>query len=467
METAVKTKSGKKTVQSFGRFLSGMIMPNIGALLAWGLLTTLFIPTGWLPNAALATVVGPMLRFLIPLLIAYTAGKQVGGLRGGLMGAIATFGVIMGTETTMILGAMLMGPLAGWLIKVFDRAIEGKIRAGFEMLVDTFSIGIFGLILAIFGFWVVGPFVAAITAVLTAGANWINNAHALPAISLFVEPAKILFLNNAINHGIMDPIGIQQAAEFGKSIMFLVETNPGPGLGVLLAYWMFGKGEAKATAPGAVIIHFLGGIHEIYFPYVMMNPILLLSVIGGGAAGLFVESILGAGLVAPPSPGSIFSLMAMCPKGGWLPVLLGVLVATGVSFVISMPFVRKRDLSAEDLTAAIAQTRELKAESKGRTVAPAALRTIPGMIAFACDAGMGSSAMGATTLKKKLNQAGIDLPVKHYAIEDIPKETTIVVTQASLAERARAKAPQATLYTINNFMNAGEYDKLIASLKEQ
>lgn len=466
METAVRAKSGKKTVQKIGRFLSGMIMPNIGALLAWGLITTLFIPAGWFPNEKLATMVGPMLRYIIPLLVGYTAGKQVAGMRGAIMGAIATAGVILGTETPMIMGAMLIGPFAGWIIKVFDRAVEGKVAAGFEMLVDNFSVGIFGMILALFGFLVVGPFVAAITAILTAGANWINNAHLLPGISLFVEPAKILFLNNAINHGIMDPIGVQQVAEFGKSIMFLVETNPGPGLGVLLAYWLFGRGEAKATAPGAVIIHFLGGIHEIYFPFVMMNPILLLSVIAGGASGLLVESILGAGLSGPPAPGSFIAVMAMCPKGGWLPVLLGVLVAAAVSFVVAMPFVRKRDISAEDLTDAIAQTKAMKAESKGQTVTPTALKTLSGLIAFACDAGMGSSAMGATTLKKRLNQAGLDMPVKHYAIEDIPSEATIVVTQTTLAERASAKAPHAKLFTINNFMNAGEYDKLIATLKQ-
>ena len=466
METAVKAKGGKKTVQKVGRFLSGMIMPNIGVLLAWGLITTLFIPAGWLPNASLATMVGPMLRYIIPLLVGYTAGKQVWGVRGAVIAAIATAGVILGTETPMILGAMLIGPFAGWIIKVFDKAVEGKIAAGFEMLVDNFSIGIIGMILALFGFLVVGPFVAAITAMLTAGANWINNAHLLPGISLFVEPAKILFLNNAINHGIMDPIGVQQVAQFGKSIMFLVETNPGPGLGVLLAYWLFGRGEAKATAPGAVIIHFLGGIHEIYFPFVMMNPILLLAVIAGGASGLLVESILGAGLAGPPAPGSIFAIIAMCPKGGWFPVLLGVLVAAAVSFVVAMPFVRKKDLAAEDLTDAIAQTKALKAESKGQA-APSALKSLPGLIAFACDAGMGSSAMGATTLKKRLNQAGLDMPVKHYAIEDIPREATIVVTQATLAERAAAKAPQAQLFTINNFMNVGEYDKLVASLKQK
>ncbi|HWR23602.1 MAG TPA: PTS mannitol transporter subunit IICB [Feifaniaceae bacterium] len=465
METAVKTKSGKQTVQKVGRFMSGMIMPNIGAFIAWGFLTTLFIPAGWLPHEGFATMVGPMLRFLIPLLVGYTGGKMVGGMRGGVAGAVATMGVIVGTEVTMIMGAMLIGPLAGWCVKVFDRAVEGKIRAGFEMLVDNFGLGLIAMLLALLGYVAIGPIVQGITAFLTAGATFINDIHVLPGISLFVEPGKVLFLNNAINHGIMGPIGAEQVKEFGKSIMYLVETNPGPGLGVLLACWLFGKGNVKASAPGAVIIHFLGGIHEIYFPYILANPALLLSVIAGGASGLTIFSLFNAGLNATPAPGSIFMLIAMSPRSDIFIVLLGVLVSAAVSMLVSIPFVKRQ--KADDLEGAAEQVGVLKAQSKGTAPAPAALRTVSGLIAFACDAGMGSSAMGATTLKKKLRDAGIDMPVKHYAIEDIPNAATVVVTQASLSARAHEKAPQAKLYAINNFMNATEYDKLIAELKDQ
>lgn len=463
METAVKTKSGKQTVQKIGRFMSGMIMPNIGAFIAWGFITSLFIPAGLIPNEGFASMVGPILRFLLPILVGYTGGKMVGGLRGAIAGAVATMGVIVGTEVTMIMGAMLIGPLAGWAIKQFDRAVEGKIRAGFEMLVNNFGLGILAMLLALLGYLVIGPIVQAITAVLTAGATFINNIHALPGLSLFVEPAKVLFLNNAINHGIMGPIGAEQVKEFGKSVMYLVEANPGPGLGVLMACWLFGKGNVKASAPGAVAIHFLGGIHEIYFPYILANPALLLSVIAGGASGLGVFSLLNAGLNGPPAPGSIIMVIIMSPISDLLKVLLGVLVSAAVAMLVAIPFVKRQ--KDDDLEAATEQVKSMKAESKG--TAPAALRTVSGMIAFACDAGMGSSAMGATTLKKKLKDAGIDMPVKHYAIEDIPTGATIVVTQASLSDRAREKAPQARLYSINNFMNATEYDALIAELKAQ
>lgn len=451
----------KATVQRIGRSLSGMVMPNIGAFVAWGLITALFISTGWLPNEKLATLVSPMLTYLLPLLIAYTAGKNIAGLRGSVIACIASIGVIVGTDIPMFLGVMIFAPLAAWLIKQFDKLIDGKVKAGFEMLVDNFSLGIIGTLLAIVGYYLVGPFVAAITAFLTAGATWIYNAKLLPLISIFVEPAKVLFLNNAINHGIMGPIGIQQAAETGKSIMFLIETNPGPGMGIILAYWLFGKGQAKSTAPGAAIIHFLGGIHEIYFPYVLMNPALLLAVIGGGAVGVLTNVITGAGLVATPSPGSIFALMAMAPKGDTFWVLLSVLTSCAVSFAIGSVFVKsnaKRQTDDGSLAYAQQQMKSMKAQSKGT------LKPLAAKIVFACDAGMGSSAMGATTLRKQINNAGYDTKVLHSSIEDIPDDAEYVLTQSSLADRARAKAPNAKVFTIDNFMNAQEYNAFIEEL---
>ncbi|VBB09191.1 phosphotransferase system eiic, partial [Lucifera butyrica] len=272
------TGGTQEKIQRFGRFLSGMVMPNIGAFIAWGLITALFIPTGWVPNAYLSKLVGPMIIYLLPLLIGYTGGKLVGGTRGGVLGAIATMGVVVGVSIPMFMGAMIMGPLGGWVIKKFDAAAEGKIPAGFEMLVNNFSAGIIGALLALLAYTGVEPVVLALNNILKSGVESIVAAGLLPLASIFIEPGKILFLNNAINHGILSPIGVQQAKEVGKSIFFLLEPNPGPGLGILLAYWVFSKGMIKQSAPGAIIIHFLGGIHEIYFPYVLMNPLLILAV---------------------------------------------------------------------------------------------------------------------------------------------------------------------------------------------
>ena len=328
--------SMKVRVQKFGNFLSSMVLPNIGAFIAWGLITALFIPTGFFPNERLGTMVGPMITYLLPLLIGYTGGRLIYEQRGGVVAAIATMGVIVGApDTPMFLGAMIVGPLGAFVIKKFDQLIEGKIKTGFEMLVNNFSAGLIGFALALVGFQAIGPVVDRLTQAMAAGVETILNAQLIPLTNIFIEPAKILFLNNAINHGILTPLGTEQVSETGRSILFLLEANPGPGLGVLLAFTLFGKGSAKSTAPGAMIIHFLGGIHEIYFPYVMMKPLLFLAVISGGVSGSFVFQLLGAGLRAPASPGSIIAILAMTPMGSYLPVILGVVAGAAASFAVA------------------------------------------------------------------------------------------------------------------------------------
>ncbi len=335
----MQEKSGFRVkVQRFGSYLSGMIMPNIGAFIAWGLITALFIPSGYLPNEQLASLVGPMINYLLPLLIGYTGGKLVYDHRGGVLGATATIGVIVGSDIPMFLGAMIMGPLGGYLIKKIDQLFKDRIKSGFEMLVNNFTAGILGAILVAIAFYAIGPVVLGLNKALAAGVDIIVNAHLLPLASIFIEPAKVLFLNNAINQGILGPLGVEQAAKTGQSVLFLLETNPGPGLGVLLAYMFFGRGNAKQSAPGAIVIQFLGGIHEIYFPYILMKPKLILAVIAGGASGVLTFTLLNAGLKAVPSPGSIIALMLMSPKGGHLAVLAGVVVATVVSFLVASVF---------------------------------------------------------------------------------------------------------------------------------
>ncbi|ERK31470.1 PTS mannitol transporter subunit IICB [Clostridium intestinale] len=453
-------RSSQEKLQKFGRFLSGMIMPNIGALLAWGIITALFIPAGWIPNAKISELVTPTAHYLIPLLIGFTGGKKIGGLRGGVLGAIGTMGIIAGApDIHQFMGSMIMGPLGGYIIKKFDESVKGKVPAGFEMLVDNFSLGIIGTLFMIFGLLGIGPVVATIVTVMKGGVQSVVSAGLLPLVSLFIEPAKILFLNNAINHGILDTLGAQQVAEVGKSIMLLLETNPGPGLGVLLAVWLFGKGAAKESAPGAVIIHFLGGIHEIYFPFILMKPILLLATIAGGVSGVFTFTMLDAGLAGPAAPGSIFALMAMSPKGGLIPVLAGVFVSTAISFVVASFFV-KRDKSSVD-EADLKEAKAKMQELKGKTSKKINVKNI----IFACDAGMGSSAMGATTLKNKLKQAGVNVEVIHCPVDEIPENAEIVITHESLTKRAKSKAPNAEHISITNFISDPVYEALVNRFK--
>ncbi|MGL6356261.1 PTS mannitol transporter subunit IICBA [Aeromonas veronii] len=459
----------KVKIQNFGRFLSNMVMPNIGAFIAWGFITALFIPTGWLPNETLAKLVGPMITYLLPLLIGYTGGKLMGGERGGVVGAITTMGVIVGTDIPMFMGAMMVGPLGGWAIKRFDKAMDGRVKSGFEMLVNNFSAGLIGMLLAILAFFVIGPFVKVLSGLLAGGVGFLVDNHMLPLTSIFVEPAKILFLNNAINHGIFSPLGIQQATEHGSSIFFLIEANPGPGMGVLLAYMVFGRGAAKQSAAGASIIHFFGGIHEIYFPYVLMNPRLILAVIAGGMTGVFTLTLFNAGLVSPASPGSIFAVLLMTPKASLIGVALSIISATLVSFLVAAVFVRAQQPEADEADALGEATRKMKAMKGGKSETAAAKK--PGgelmavrNIVVACDAGMGSSAMGAGMLRKRVQAAGLDISVTNRAIDQLDDQVDWVITHKDLTERARRHAPNAHHISLTNFLDNGLYQELVQSL---
>ncbi|MDJ0337736.1 PTS mannitol transporter subunit IICB [Cryobacterium sp. PH31-O1] len=493
-------------VQRFGTFLSGMVMPNIPAFIAWGLITALFIPTGWAPNGILggfgdmnavgwqgaATslgtaedgttfpqyvgLVGPMITYLLPLLIANMGGRMIYDTRGGVIATIATMGVIVGSTIPMFIGAMIMGPLSAWLLKKVDAIWDGKIKAGFEMLVNNFSAGILGAILAIAAFFGIAPVVTGISSVLETAVDWLVANNLLPLASILIEPGKVLFLNNAINHGVLTPLGVQQVEQNGKSLLFLLEANPGPGLGILLAYSFFGLGIAKASAPGAIIIQFLGGIHEIYFPYVLMKPIIILAAIGGGMTGVAINVAFQTGLRAPASPGSIFAVLFQTAPDSYVGVILSVIGAAGVSFLIAAVILRasrKGDLAAGstgDLGAAVAQTEAYKGKSSSVLGGLAGQTDAAGVgagrplrnIVFACDAGMGSSAMGASVLRNKIKKAGIEgVTVVNKAIANLDGTADLVITHQDLTDRARTKSPNSVHISVENFMNSPKYDEVV------
>ena len=456
----------KSKIQSFGKFLSAMVMPNIGALIAFGFLAALFIDTGWIPNEGFNSLVSPMLTYLIPILIASTGGRMIGGDRGRVVGAIAVIGAIMSnTSITMLMAAMVMGPLAGLCIKKFDQLMEGRMPAGFEMLINNFSAGIIGMILAMLGYIAIGPLMSGILAVLSAGVSILVENSLLPLVSIFIEPAKVLFLNNAINHGIFTPLATEQAAEFGKSIMYMLEPNPGPGLGVLLAYMFFCKDKVtKDSAPGAVIIHLLGGIHEIYFPYILMNPLVIVAPILGNMAAIFWFSVTDCGLVGPASPGSIIAYLMMSPGSDMLKVIIGVLIATGISFAVASPIVKMA--GGKSLEEAQNEVASMKAASKGENAVPGTIERSSEIrkIIFACDAGMGSSAMGATKFRNRRKNDRPDIKVSNTSVDNIPADCDIAVVQTTLAARAKKSAPQAQLITIGNFLADPALDALYVQL---
>jgi PTS system mannitol-specific IIC component len=486
-------------VQKFGTFVSGMVLPNIAAFIAWGLITALFIQTGWLslfhidpvwvqqlggwsnnPKVVNTGLVGPIITYLLPLLIANTGGRMIYGVRGGVIGVIATMGVIVGSGIPMFLGAMIVGPGAAWIIKQVDKIWDGKIRPGFEMLVDNFSGGIVGAALAVFSFFLIAPAVTGLSNALEGVVNWLVSIHLLPLASIFVEPGKILFLNNAINHGVFTPLGLIQSDQTGKSILFLIEANPGPGVGILLAYAIFGVGLLRASAPGAILIQFVGGIHEIYFPYVLAKPILVIAAIAGGATGVLTNVVFNSGLRSPASPGSIIAVIAAAPLSSMFGVILSVILAAAVSFLVSAAFIRasrRRDLEAIALSGDVALSNAVAANAanKGKDSrvgdligagATTATATKISTIVFACDAGMGSSAMGATVVRNKLKKAGITgVTVENKAIANLTDDVDLVITQQQLTDRAKQKAPHAQHVSVDNFMASPKYDDVVAEVK--
>lgn len=508
--TTPKRGGARVTVQRFGTFLSGMVLPNIAAFIAWGLITAFFIETGWTPVPVLGGfgvdangdpnvgLVGPMITYLLPLLIANQGGRMVYDTRGGVVATIATMGVIVGSDIPQFMGAMIVGPLAAWIMKKIDSIWDGKIRPGFEMLVNNFSAGIVGMLLAIGAFFAIAPLVTGLSAIIRASVEGLVNLGLLPLVSILIEPGKVLFLNNAINQGVLTPIGTQQAIEDGKSILFLLEANPGPGLGLLLAFSVFGIGMFRASAPGAIIIQFLGGIHEIYFPYVLSKPILVLSVIAGGMTGVFTNVIFQSGLRAPASPGSIFAILLQTASDSYVGVILSVVFSAAVSFLVASVILRasrKRDLEAEgagDMSAVIAATTANKgkessvlsnlgtgtstatgsaqnvgagivsgAESAAEGGTGVATRPIRSIV-FACDAGMGSSAMGASVLRNKIKKAGVEgVTVVNKAIANLDDSADLVITQRELTPRAEQRAPSAQHVSVDNFMNSPRYDEVV------
>jgi mannitol PTS system EIICBA or EIICB component len=471
-------------IQKFGTFLSNMIMPNIAAIIAWGLLTAFFIPVGWTPNEKIATAVGPGIFYVLPVLIAYTGGRMVYGVRGGVVGGFAVLGVIMATSdpiflgddrtgSPMFLGAMIMGPLTAWLMKHVDALWAGKIKPGFEMLVDNFSAGILGALMAIAGMFVLAPPLLWVIDRLGEAVNWLVDNNVLPFTSVVIEPAKVLFLNNAINHGVLTPLGIDQAQEAGKSVLFLLEANPAAGFGLLMAYTVFGKGLAKATAPGAAIIQFFGGIHEVYFPYVLMKPRLILAMIAGGMTQIFINVTFDSGLRAPAAPGSIFAVYAQTPPDSVLGVTLSVICGATVTFVVAGILLRmdKGDYEGgDDLIAAMGVMTSMKGKESAATAAVIGSGTAAPSgpihsIVFACDAGMGSSAMGASVLRKKIQGAGYsDVTVVNRAIANLDDTYGLVITHQDLTARAEERTPSAVHVSVDNFMASPKYDEIVELL---
>lgn len=470
----METKAGAlDRIRKFGGHMSGMVMPNLGAFVGWGLLAALFIPTGWIPNEKLNEMVGPILNYLLPLLIGYTAGYNIHGQRGGVIGAFTTMGVIVGSDITMFSGAMIMGPFSSWILKKFDRAVEGKIKPGFEMLINNFSLGILGFALAILGYLIIGPVVNAIIVFLTAGINFLIAKKLIPLLAVFMCPAQVLFLNNAVNHGIISPIAFAQAQEAGKSLMFLLDSNCGPLLGTLCSIAVFGKGKAKETAPMAMFIAGIAGIGEVYFPFVLANPIMIFATMGGLATSLLLLVVLGGGLVGMPSPGSLINIALMTPKDAAVANVLAIGAGFAVALLIGSFILKTIGSPEEEADLAVAGvdmgTKAEKPEAAFKKHKPSLGGAIRYII-VACDSGMGSSAMGASVLKNRLQKEGYkDIKVKNSSASRIDPDADMIITLEGLIERGKLSVDNTgkEFLAINNFLKEADYDRALEVIEDR
>ncbi|AAO27220.1 PTS system mannitol-specific IIABC component [Buchnera aphidicola str. Bp (Baizongia pistaciae)] len=461
-------------VQNLGRFLSAMIMPNISVFIAWGIISGLFIKSGWCPNQTLEKVLSPISVYLFPILIANTGGYLINGKRGAIVGSIAVVGAIISTAIPMLLGAMIIGPIGGWITYYFDKISKYKVKSGFEMLVNNFSVGILGVLLLFISFLCIGPMIEKLSCFLGYVVNLMINNHLLPFIAILIEPAKIFFLNNVINHGVLFPLGIQEVVKFNKSIFFLIESNPGPGIGVLMAWFFFGCDNIKKSLKEAIVIQLFGGIHEIYFPYVLKNPRLILALILGSITGIFILIVLRGGLISAASPGSIISILAMTPKGLYVINLLAIIISFLVSFLVSCMLLKisNRNHYVKGSNTKIEKDNFLINSSfqKNRTCIKSSLdshKCIRNII-FACDAGMGSSAVAAGILRNKIHDLNIfNITVSNAAIDSIPNfGVDLIITHYSLTDRARKRNSNAKHLSLNSFLDNAFYNELSKYLVE-
>lgn len=462
-------------VQKMGAFLSASVMPNIGVFIGWGILAALFIPKGWIPNETLGSMVAPTIKYLIPLLIGYTGGYNIYGQRGGVIGAFATMGLILGASINMLAGAMFMGPFAAWCLKKVDKLFVGRVMPGMEMLISNFSLGIIGVVLMVFGYFAVVPVIQLLIGILAGGVSFLLEHSILPLLAIFVQPGKVLFLNNAINHGIMEPLAIEQAAQAGKSLLFMIEANNGCVFGTAMAFAIFGKGTAKKAAPGAAIINFFGGIGEVVYPFVLSRPIVIIGQIAGSMTSLFIIQEFGGGTVAPISPGSFFALLAVSPKDSIIVNVISYVAGAIVAMLVAGFILKVTNAKEEDADVAIAaQNHITDAKDVDAEIKTAITSNMVRRVVFACDAGMGSSVMGESVMKTKLTKAMLQIEVMHCAvakIKDTIQQGDLIITSKPLAARVKDELESNGLdipvFAVDNLLNAKAYDEIIAEIKQE
>lgn len=457
----------KKALHRFGRFYSKIMVQIIGVFIFAGLLSVVFGDYGWLPNKDMYAISQFVYSYLVPLLVAYLAGNQVGKRQdeekekrdisatknaGGVMAALAVTGLLLAEKDCALIGAMILGPFCGYLWRWGLELWTEKVMPGLEMLTRNLLVAGAATLLATLSYYFLAPAMMAVVKVFMTGINWLVERNLLCFVSAVIEPAKVFFLNNCINHGILLPLAVQQTEAVGSSIFYLLESNPGPGFGLLLALWLSRRKRRKEYG-AYLFVEGIGGIHELYFPEVLANLWLLLPLILGGVAGNLVFSLFRVTAVGAISPGSVISILLMTGHKAPL-ALLGMAVSGGVSALISLVILQMQEKERATLEE---EEREMLIPKEG-----------PLKLGFVCDAGVGSSAMGAGLFRRMLREQGLEgALVEAYGADQVPEDLDFVVCQKNFKEMLQQEGVFCPMETMESLLNREEQMELIEKLKKE
>lgn len=475
----------RNAIHKFGKFYSNIMINMIGIFIFVGILSVIFGDYGWAPNENIYAISQFVYSYVIPALIAYAAGNHMGQIyekrpdvpktginhAGGAIAVMAAAGIMIADKNCAILGAMILGPICGLLWKHVLEPLTRKAVQGMEMLTRNLVAAIVGAAFSIAAYYVLTPVLSAVTHVIMMGVDWLIAHKLICLTSVLIEPAKVFFLNNSIHHGILLPLAMQQAEQNGSSMLFLLETNPGPGLGVLFALWLSNRKKRKEYA-AYMFVECIGGIHEIYFPEVLANLWLLLALISGGMAGTLCMSVFHVASAGLVSPGSILTVLFMSGHHV-LATLFAVAISTAVSCAIAF-FILKRQgkwcteaaISAqEEKEEAVQEKKEEAVQEKRQVLEKELMQGIK--IGFICDAGVGSSAMGAALFRRKLKEEGMDgITAEAYAVDQIPEDLTIGVCQRAFLEILQKESNLSNIVTMESLLNQTEHLALIEKLRK-
>ena len=467
----------RNAIHKFGKFYSNIMINMIGIFIFVGILSVIFGDYGWVPNENIYAISQFVYSYVIPALIAYAAGNHMGQIyekrldvpktginhAGGAIAVMAAAGIMIADKNCAILGAMILGPICGLLWKHVLEPLTRKAVQGMEMLTRNLVAAVVGAAFSIAAYYVLTPVLSAVTHVIMMGVDWLIAHKLICLTSVLIEPAKVFFLNNSIHHGILLPLAMQQAEQNGSSMLFLLETNPGPGLGVLLALWLSNRKKRKEYA-AYMFVECIGGIHEIYFPEVLANLWLLLALIPGGMAGILCMSVFHVASAGLVSPGSILTLLFMSGHHV-LATLFAVAISTAVSCAIAFFILKRQGKWCTEAAISAQEEKKEEVQEKRQMLEKGQMQEIK--IGFICDAGVGSSAMGAALFRRKLKEEGMDgITAEAYAVDQIPEDLTIGVCQRAFLEILQKESNLSNIVTMESLLNQTEHLALIEKLRK-